>query len=591
MKSKYSIIKTSVIAAGILFLTGCNFQTSTSNSGIKTVTFDLNGAPGANSTISVETGNAVSAKKVNKESDGYYFINWCTDKEGENPYDFSKVITEDITLYASWKFRVYFYDEIGESTAIDDEYILVRKDHKLDKEPECTKLSGGKRFAYWYTYASTDTNRELPIKFDINVAISEPEIMYYAKCESFNRTFNFYIGNTLIKSSVANSDNEYVDLPSIEQSISTNQGFKGWYTDKTAGERFDFVDFSVVKENYQIETTNLYARYENIEGDKQLSDMVNAYKYKSYGAKITKGIGTSAGTYFISLDDGHTADNTCKYGVALYPTIFKGNLYSKKYTLGLKLGTFKDDNVSIQPRIYILDENGNRVSDGELYTKNGETKTSGSKYYNLYDLMAPGGADYQWTENQYFQIGFEFKQMNSVVGMSSIQIESLNISNSSVELTSDYTFNLAALGDSTLDRCTPSYDSTSQTVKIVNTSTSANVNDGHYCSLTYKSTFSARAGGTYKISVNIVGFSSKCIDGQKNIGFFIQCAALSSDPIHLGNISATGETVLDFSDRITTDCDFTLRMNFVCGEDWQDKEAGYFSNEYVEISSLKIVTQ
>ncbi len=594
MKRNYSLARKTLILAGALLLSGCGDSSLGGKSGtdIKTVTFDMNGASGQNIVVNVQSGSVIASKNVNKEYDGYYFDAWCTDKEGEHPYDFTKTVTDNITLYASWNFHVYFMDEIGEESAIDSEYIVVKKDHTLDEEPECTDASKGKKFAYWARYAADDIERVNPIKFDITEKISVPDLTYYANFESFDRTFNFYIGGSCVKTSVANNENEYVDLPTYSESFGDNEGFKGWYSSETDGERFDFVDFSVVSENYTESTTNVYARYETIIGDKSLADMADSYKYKSYGAKISRGVGVASGTYSISLGKGYTADDNCKYGFALYPTIFKGNLYSKKYTMDLKLGEMTSDNLSIQPRIYILDDNGNRINDGELYTKNGEAKTSGNKSYALYDLVASGGVDFEWNEDHYFQLGFEFKQLNSVADMGSIQIESFGIYNSSVELTSDYTFDLSKLGESNCDRCSVTYKEDTGIAKIVNTSTTSNINDGHYSSLTHKSTFFAKAGGTYKVSVNIASFSSKCIEGEKNIGFFIQSSALSQNPIPLGNVSTVGEDVIvDFSDKITADCDFTFRINFVCGESWQDKDPGYFSGEYVEISSLKFLTK
>jgi uncharacterized repeat protein (TIGR02543 family) len=556
-------------------------------SGAVTVTFDLNGASGQNKSISIDAGNKISSLSVNNENEGYYFVAWCTDKNGDNPYDFNEPVTSDLTLYASWNFHVYFWGEDGAS-AIDTEYVAVKKDHKIGKIPECTSVPSGKSFDYWHTEGSTD-------KLTADTVISEPDTIYYASFTALNCKFNFYIGDDLVKTSTADSDNEYVDLPTYAETFKGNEGFKGWYTDKEEGSRFDFVDFSVVKEGYAEPTTNLYARYETIEGSKDVGDLVNAYKYKSYGAKVTEGIGLHDGTYYISLDAGYSTSDSCKYGFALYPTVFYGNLYLKEYVLNLKLGEFSDSNLAIQPRIYVLDETGNRLKNGagELYTKNGDATASGSKNYELYDLMAAESADFDWNEDHYFQIGFEFKQFNAAKDGSTIEIESFKISNSNVDLTSDYVFDLASIEDADCDRCVPSYDEDTKQLAIINDSTSDNVDNGHYCSLTYQSLFTAKAGGTYKVSTKVGSFSSKCIEGERNIGFFIQSKDLNDGaPMHLGNVYNAGEeTVIDFSDKITVDCTFTFRINFVCGESWQDKTAGYFSGEYVEISSLAFLTK
>ncbi|MCI6721286.1 InlB B-repeat-containing protein [Treponema porcinum] len=66
-----------------------------------TVTFNLNYAGSINTTQSVTSGNAVSEPEV-PTRDGYTFAGWYTDIEYTDKYDFSKKVTEDITLYAKW---------------------------------------------------------------------------------------------------------------------------------------------------------------------------------------------------------------------------------------------------------------------------------------------------------------------------------------------------------------------------------------------------------------------------------------------------------------------------------------------------------
>ena len=78
------------------------------------VTFDSNG------------GTAVQAQTVKKddkvikptdpEKDCYKFVNWTTDKDGTEEYDFDLAVNADITLYAQW--RDYIVGDIGPAGGI-----------------------------------------------------------------------------------------------------------------------------------------------------------------------------------------------------------------------------------------------------------------------------------------------------------------------------------------------------------------------------------------------------------------------------------------------------------------------------------------
>ena len=66
-----------------------------------TVTFDANGHGKAPDAQEVEDGKKAK-KPSNPTADGYTFGGWYTDKDCKNAFDFSKPVTEDITLYAKW---------------------------------------------------------------------------------------------------------------------------------------------------------------------------------------------------------------------------------------------------------------------------------------------------------------------------------------------------------------------------------------------------------------------------------------------------------------------------------------------------------
>ena len=66
-----------------------------------TVTFDTNGGSTVASQTVAEKKQATKPKDPTRE--GYVFNGWYADKECKTPFDFSKGITADITVYAGWK--------------------------------------------------------------------------------------------------------------------------------------------------------------------------------------------------------------------------------------------------------------------------------------------------------------------------------------------------------------------------------------------------------------------------------------------------------------------------------------------------------
>ena len=66
-----------------------------------TVAFDANGHGKAPGSQTVEHGGKAK-RPANPTADGWTFGGWYTDKACKEAYDFSKPVTEDITLYAKW---------------------------------------------------------------------------------------------------------------------------------------------------------------------------------------------------------------------------------------------------------------------------------------------------------------------------------------------------------------------------------------------------------------------------------------------------------------------------------------------------------
>ncbi len=94
---------------------------------VHTVTFNPNGGTidEGQASQSVDYGSK-ARRPANPIRDGHTFVNWYTNQDLSTKYDFSKPVTEDLTLYAKWKGLgpVDYVDEDG-STKSRDAYVLV----------------------------------------------------------------------------------------------------------------------------------------------------------------------------------------------------------------------------------------------------------------------------------------------------------------------------------------------------------------------------------------------------------------------------------------------------------------------------------
>ncbi|WP_204314837.1 glycosyl hydrolase 53 family protein [Bifidobacterium aerophilum] len=71
----------------------------------RTITFDTQGGSDV-AAVSVKDGGIAAAPAAPTRA-GYTFAGWATDKEGKEPFDFTKPVTADVTLYAQWTVNSY----------------------------------------------------------------------------------------------------------------------------------------------------------------------------------------------------------------------------------------------------------------------------------------------------------------------------------------------------------------------------------------------------------------------------------------------------------------------------------------------------
>lgn len=142
---------------------------------IAEVTFDLNYEGSENSVVRVDVGTTVN-QPVTPERDGYIFKAWCVDASASSEFDFTTLINEDVTVYASWEADdgenwtltyMWNYDDAPNNGVANK--VKVKKNTK-------TKSYAAERDGYylkgWYT------EPECVNEYDFNARVSASATLY-----------------------------------------------------------------------------------------------------------------------------------------------------------------------------------------------------------------------------------------------------------------------------------------------------------------------------------------------------------------------------------------------------------------------------
>lgn len=111
-------------------------------SDVKWVKFDSNGGTPVAPVYSV--GNSAVSAPTPPTRSGWSFVGWFKESGLSTPYDFSKPVTEDITLYAKWNSaeKVPYTVVYWKQNANDDRYTFVESETGSDYAGEAAKYSG-----------------------------------------------------------------------------------------------------------------------------------------------------------------------------------------------------------------------------------------------------------------------------------------------------------------------------------------------------------------------------------------------------------------------------------------------------------------
>lgn len=111
-------IYASPYCTGMVAVTGGTFDPGQPNGiTLHTVTFNSNGGSDVPGQI---RANAAATKPADPTRSGYVFAGWYTDEACTAAYDFTKPVTDNITLYAKWEAAPRYYYNSGTTTDTDN---------------------------------------------------------------------------------------------------------------------------------------------------------------------------------------------------------------------------------------------------------------------------------------------------------------------------------------------------------------------------------------------------------------------------------------------------------------------------------------
>lgn len=217
------------------------------SSKVLNVTYEANGGQFAdgNDTMQVVTDtNGIARLPLQPTREGYDFLGWSYDRDGNDPVDFTKVIVAGsghATLYAQWKQnneKTVLYVANGGAFADGNETMEGVTDSNGVARQPLAPTREGYTFAGW-TYDSEGTD---PVDFSKPVQGGGDHVTFYAQWTK-NETpavqthkVNFYVDGST--TTVEVEDGKTVAQPSDPSIDGFN--FVGWSSSKESFKKFDF---------------------------------------------------------------------------------------------------------------------------------------------------------------------------------------------------------------------------------------------------------------------------------------------------------------------------------------------------------------
>ena len=168
-------------------------------------------------TRTVSYGKTISELPTNPSMEGKEFSYWAID--GENQYDFTTPVTEDLKLYAVWNDITHTIIFMNGDIELDRLTIVHGEIIDEPSEP----IEEGKKFKWW-SANGTD-------KYEFSTPVTE-DLILYSVWDEVEYTVTFYVNNAVYKTEKVKYGQQ-VTLPVEPETSDENQVFWYWsYEDK-----------------------------------------------------------------------------------------------------------------------------------------------------------------------------------------------------------------------------------------------------------------------------------------------------------------------------------------------------------------------
>ena len=191
---------------------------------------DVNFVDGLDGTV-IETRQVAYGDTVVEpdypEREGYIFDGWYTDKAYTLEYNFDKMVTEPVTLYAKWAEKVTIIYKANDGTEDNDTRLIIPKGTVVDGFPDVQRT--GYDFGGWY-------------EGDLPAATSkayEQDTTLTAHWVPKQMVVCFMDGENLYDIAVPDYDSK---LERPADPVRTGYTFEGWYTDEDCTQAYNFAD-------------------------------------------------------------------------------------------------------------------------------------------------------------------------------------------------------------------------------------------------------------------------------------------------------------------------------------------------------------
>ncbi|MDY6392642.1 MAG: InlB B-repeat-containing protein [Bacilli bacterium] len=255
------------------------------------VTFDLNyeNAPTLDP-VEVEAGGYLSKPSDPSRTD-YKFLAWCTDKAGENEFDFVEtVINANLTLYASWVVELSVQFDLGDGST--PKKVLVSVDSAISVQEAPSVLREGYQFLGWYHGEE---------RYDFATTISS-SLVLTAKWEAIpvgtaarKVTVDWNAGELYAPIQYYVADGAATFVP--DEPIIEGKEFLGWYKAVTGADTFDFtvpitadttiyahyrVDFYTINFKYVANGVESIFRTKTVEPGQKVTTVIQQPRVEGY---------------------------------------------------------------------------------------------------------------------------------------------------------------------------------------------------------------------------------------------------------------------------------------------------------------------